>query len=78
MKNQIARIPLKAVIALVFTVFSFTSTVQAQDGAKLFKQNCAYIKGTNIEIGITTFRASFSETSGIQFDSQFDYFRLSY
>lgn len=41
MKNQTSRIPLKAVIALVFTVFSFTSTVQAQDGAKLFKQNCA-------------------------------------
>ena len=28
-------------IALVFTVFLFTSNVQAQDGAKLFKQNCA-------------------------------------
>lgn len=34
-------IPLKAVIALVFTVFIFTSKVQAQDGAKIFKQNCA-------------------------------------
>lgn len=36
-----SRIPLKAVIALVFTVFIFTSNVQAQDGAKIFKQNCA-------------------------------------
>ncbi|PBQ31403.1 cytochrome C [Sphingobacteriaceae bacterium] len=41
MKNQMSRIPLKAVIALVFTVFIFTSNVQAQDGAKIFKQNCA-------------------------------------
>ena len=36
-----SRISLKAVIALVFTVFIFTSNVQAQDGAKLFNQNCA-------------------------------------
>src|SRR5688572_16683594 len=41
MKNQICRIPLKALLAAVFTVFVFTSNIQAQDGAKLFKQNCA-------------------------------------
>jgi cytochrome c2 len=41
MKNQISRIPLKALIAAVFTVFIFTSNLQAQDGEKLFKQNCA-------------------------------------
>lgn len=41
MKNHISRIPLKALITAVFTVFFFTSNVKAQDGAKLFKQNCA-------------------------------------
>jgi len=41
MKNHISRIPLKALITAVVTVFFFTSNVKAQDGAKLFKQNCA-------------------------------------
>lgn len=35
------RTPLKALIALCFLVFSFQSPLSAQDGAKLFKQNCA-------------------------------------
>ncbi len=41
MKNQLSRIQLKALLAIVFTVFTLSSKVQAQDGAKLFKQNCA-------------------------------------
>ncbi len=41
MKNPSPRIPLKALIALVFTVFAFSKNLQAQDGEKLFKQNCA-------------------------------------
>ncbi len=41
MKNQLSRIQLKALLAIVFTVFTFTSHLTAQDGAKLFKQNCA-------------------------------------
>jgi mono/diheme cytochrome c family protein len=41
MKNHMSGISFKALIAAVFTVFSFTTSMQAQDGAKLFKQNCA-------------------------------------
>lgn len=41
MKNQIPRNHLKALIAAVFTVFIFSSDLKAQDGEKLFKQNCA-------------------------------------
>jgi len=53
MKNQITRIPLKAVIALVFTVLIFTSHVQAQDGAKLFKQNCAVCHASHTDQKLT-------------------------
>ena len=41
MKNQLSRIPLKTLLAFVFTVFSLSSGLKAQDGAKLFKLNCA-------------------------------------
>ena len=41
MKNPSPRIPLTALIALVFTVFILSNNLQAQDGEKLFKQNCA-------------------------------------
>src|SRR5205085_324174 len=41
MKNQISRNSLKALIAAVFAVFVFSANLKAQDGAKLFKQNCA-------------------------------------
>jgi cytochrome c2 len=41
MKNPIPRFPLKALLALIFTVFIFPSKSNAQDGEKLFKQNCA-------------------------------------
>jgi len=53
MKNQITRIPLKAVIAFVFTVFFFTSNVQAQDGAKIFKQNCAVCHSSHTDQKLT-------------------------
>lgn len=41
MKNPIPRVSLKALLSLIFTVFIFSSTLKAQDGEKLFKQNCA-------------------------------------
>lgn len=41
MKTDMCRMPLKALIALCFLVFSVQSPLSAQDGAKLFKQNCA-------------------------------------
>jgi cytochrome c2 len=53
MKNQITRIPLKAVIAFVFAVFIFTSNLQAQDGAKLFKQNCAVCHASHTDQKLT-------------------------
>lgn len=53
MKNQMSRNPLKAVIALVFTVFIFTSNLQAQDGAKLFKQNCAVCHSSHTDQKLT-------------------------
>lgn len=53
MKNQISRIPLKALIAVVFTVFVFIPTVQAQDGAKLFKQNCAVCHASHTDQKLT-------------------------
>jgi cytochrome c2 len=53
MKNQTSRIPVKAVLALVFTVFTLTSNVQAQDGAKLFKQNCAVCHASHTDQKLT-------------------------
>jgi cytochrome c2 len=41
MKNQSSRSPLRALIAAILTVFFFSASLQAQDGEKLFKQNCA-------------------------------------
>jgi mono/diheme cytochrome c family protein len=41
MKNHISRTTVKALIAAVFAVFTFSTSLKAQDGAKLFKQNCA-------------------------------------
>lgn len=53
MKNQITRIPLKALITLVFSVFIFTSQLNAQDGAKLFKQNCAVCHASHTDQKLT-------------------------
>lgn len=41
MKNNISQISVKALLAVVFTVFTISSKIHAQDGEKLFKQNCA-------------------------------------
>ena len=44
MKKHISRTSAKALILMVFTVFAFTSNIKAQsadEGAKIFKQNCA-------------------------------------
>jgi mono/diheme cytochrome c family protein len=41
MKNQLSRMPFKTLLSVVFAVFSLSSNLRAQDGAKLFKQNCA-------------------------------------
>ena len=53
MKNQLPRISLKALIALVFTVFIFTQNLNAQDGAKLFKQNCAVCHASHTDQKLT-------------------------
>ena len=53
MKNKISRTSLKALIAIVFTVFSFSSTLLAQDGAKLFKQNCAVCHASHTDQKLT-------------------------
>ncbi|MBX3164583.1 MAG: c-type cytochrome [Bacteroidetes bacterium] len=41
MKNQIPKNSIKALMTVIFTAFIFTSNLRAQDGEKLFKQNCA-------------------------------------
>ena len=41
MKNNLSQVSVKALLVLVFTVFTFSTTLKAQDGEKLFKQNCA-------------------------------------
>ena len=45
--------PLRALIAAVFTVFFFTTNLQAQDGAKLFKQNCAVCHASHTDQRLT-------------------------
>jgi mono/diheme cytochrome c family protein len=53
MKNHNSRMPLRALIAAVFTVFFFTTNLQAQDGAKLFKQNCAVCHASHTDQRLT-------------------------
>jgi mono/diheme cytochrome c family protein len=53
MKNQISRIPLKALVTLALMVFIVNSKVQAQDGAKLFKQNCAVCHASHSDQKLT-------------------------
>ncbi len=53
MKNQIPRIPLKALIAVVLSVFIISGKLQAQDGAKLFKQNCAVCHASHTDQKLT-------------------------
>lgn len=53
MKNQIPRIPLKALLAFVFTAFILSTNVSAQDGAKIFKQNCAVCHASHTDQKLT-------------------------
>jgi mono/diheme cytochrome c family protein len=53
MKNPIPRVPLKASLTLIFTVFIFSSTLKAQDGEKLFKQNCAVCHSSHTDQMLT-------------------------
>jgi len=53
MKNHISRTTVKALITAIFTVFAFTSPILAQDGAKLFKQNCATCHASHTDQKLT-------------------------
>ena len=53
MKNQLSLLPLKTIITLVFTVMIHSSNLQAQDGAKLFKQNCAVCHSSHSDQKLT-------------------------
>lgn len=53
MKNNISRISLKALIAIVFTVFTYSKDLKAQDGAKLYKQNCAVCHSSHTDQKLT-------------------------
>src|SRR5436190_21627929 len=53
MKKQFTRTPAKAVIALVLAVFTFSTGMKAQDGAKLFKQNCAVCHASHTDQKLT-------------------------
>ena len=53
MKNQIPRIRVKALLALAFAVFTLSFKIQAQDGAKLFKQNCAVCHASHTDQKLT-------------------------
>lgn len=53
MKNHLSRNSVKALVATVFAVFAFTTQVFAQDGAKLFQQNCATCHESHTERKLT-------------------------
>lgn len=53
MKNKISVFPLKSMITAVFMVFIFSLKVNAQDGAKLFKQNCAVCHASHTDQKLT-------------------------
>jgi mono/diheme cytochrome c family protein len=53
MKNHSSRVPLKALIAAILTVFFFSADLQAQDGEKLFKQNCAVCHASHTDQKLT-------------------------
>jgi mono/diheme cytochrome c family protein len=53
MKNHLSRISVKTFLALVFTVFTLSSGLKAQDGAKLFKQNCAVCHASHTDQKLT-------------------------
>lgn len=53
MKNQISRVRVKALLTLAFAVFAVSSSLKAQDGAKLFKQNCAVCHASHTDQKLT-------------------------
>jgi mono/diheme cytochrome c family protein len=53
MKNHISRTSVKALIAVVFALFAFAPGFRAQDGAKLFKQNCATCHASHTDQKLT-------------------------
>jgi mono/diheme cytochrome c family protein len=53
MKNQIPAFSLKTMVAAFIMVFIFTSGFKAQDGAKLFKQNCAVCHASHTDQRLT-------------------------
>ncbi|MGZ3901064.1 MAG: c-type cytochrome [Bacteroidia bacterium] len=53
MKNHISRTTAKALITAIFTLFAFNSNIFAQDGAKLFKANCANCHSSHTDQKIT-------------------------
>lgn len=53
MKNHISRTTAKALITAIFTLFAFHSQLSAQDGANLFKKNCANCHSSHSEQKIT-------------------------
>ena len=53
MKNKLSKISSKALLTIVFTVFSFSLNVFSQDGEKLFKQNCAVCHASHSDQKLT-------------------------
>ncbi|MBI2721450.1 MAG: c-type cytochrome [Bacteroidetes bacterium] len=53
MKNYISRTTAKALIAAIFTLFAFNSNLFAQDGAKIFRANCATCHASHTDQKIT-------------------------
>jgi mono/diheme cytochrome c family protein len=56
MKNHLSQISVKALLALVFTVFTFSKSINAQsadEGAKIFKQNCAVCHASHTDQKLT-------------------------
>ncbi len=53
MKNHISQVSVKTLLAVVFTVFALSSKIYAQDGEKLFKQNCAVCHASHTDQKLT-------------------------
>ncbi|MEI8136096.1 MAG: cytochrome c3 family protein [Bacteroidota bacterium] len=53
MKNNISQISVKTLLAVVFTVFTISSKIYAQDGEKLFKLNCAVCHSSHTDQKLT-------------------------
>jgi mono/diheme cytochrome c family protein len=53
MKNNISQISIKTLLAVVFAVFTISSKIHAQDGEKLFKQNCAVCHASHTDQKLT-------------------------